>query len=41
MAFRGDLANINLASVLQNLLHNEQTGTLRLAEEDREVFLHF
>ncbi len=41
MAFRGDLANINLASVLQNLLHNEQTGTLRLAEDEREVFLHF
>ncbi len=41
MAFRGDLANINLASVLQNLLHNEQTGTLRLSGEEREVFLHF
>jgi tetratricopeptide (TPR) repeat protein len=41
MAFRGDLANINLASVLQNLLHNEQTGTLRLSDGDREAFLHF
>lgn len=41
MAFRGDLSNINLASVLQNLLHNEQTGTLRLAGDEREVFLHF
>ena len=40
MAFRGELANINLASVLQNLLDNEQTGTLRLFDEEQEVFLH-
>jgi tetratricopeptide (TPR) repeat protein len=41
MAFRGDLSNINLASVLQNLLHNEQTGTLRLFDDEREAYLHF
>jgi tetratricopeptide (TPR) repeat protein len=41
MAFRGDLGNINLASVLQNLLHNEQTGTLRISDEDREAYIYF
>jgi len=41
MVFRGELANINLASVLQNLLDNEQTGTLKLFDEEQEVFLHF
>jgi tetratricopeptide (TPR) repeat protein len=41
MAFRGDLGNINLASVLQNLLHNEQTGTLRIFDEDREAYIYF
>lgn len=41
MAFRGDLDNIDLASVLQNLLHNEQTGTLRLHGEESEAFLYF
>ena len=40
MAFQGDLANINLASVLQNLLHNEQTGSLRLFDDERETFLY-
>ena len=28
MVFQGDLTNINLAGVFQNLLHNTQTGTL-------------
>ena len=28
MVFQGDLTNINLAGVFQNLLHNRQTGTL-------------
>jgi len=41
MAFRGDLVNINLASVFQNLLHNEQSGTLRIYEKEREAFIHF
>jgi tetratricopeptide (TPR) repeat protein len=41
MAFRGDLVNINLASVFQNLLHNEQSGTLRIFEKEREAFIHF
>ncbi len=41
MAFQGDLSNINLASVFQNLLQNEQTGTLRLYDGDRERFVYF
>ena len=41
MAFQGDLSNINLASVFQNLLQNEQTGTLRLYDGARERYVYF
>jgi len=41
MAFQGDLSNINLASVFQNLMQNEQTGTLRLFDGDRDRYIYF
>lgn len=52
MAFQGDLSNINLAGVFQNLMHNAQSGTLTLTprpgsslssdeDEPAERFLYF
>ena len=41
MAFQGDLSNINLASVFQNLLHNRQTGTLLLRRGREERYVYF
>lgn len=41
MAFQGDLSNINLASVFQNLLHNRQTGTLILRRGSEERYVYF
>jgi tetratricopeptide (TPR) repeat protein len=39
MAFQGDLRNIGLATVLQNLHQNLQTGTLKLQKDRDEVFV--
>jgi len=40
MAFQGDLRNINLATVFQNLQQNMQSGTLRVYREGSERFLY-
>ena len=41
MAFQGDLGNINLASVFQNLSQNRLTGTLALRRANEERYIYF
>ena len=41
MAFQGDLGNINLASVFQNLSQNRLTGTLALRRANEERYIFF
>jgi tetratricopeptide (TPR) repeat protein len=40
MAFQGDLRNIGLATVFQNLQQNLQSGTLRLERKDKKRFVY-
>ena len=39
MAFQGDLRNIGLATVFQNLQQNLQSGTLRVKRREAERFV--
>jgi tetratricopeptide (TPR) repeat protein len=41
MAFQGDLGNINLASVFQNLAQNRVTGTLIVRRGKEERYIYF
>jgi tetratricopeptide (TPR) repeat protein len=41
VGIKGDVKSISLANVLQDLAMNEQTGTLRIRQKERELFLWF
>ncbi|RME82262.1 MAG: DUF4388 domain-containing protein, partial [Planctomycetota bacterium] len=41
MAFRGDLTNISLADIFQNIAANRLTGTLRLYNDQQERYIYF
>ncbi|MFW5857670.1 MAG: DUF4388 domain-containing protein [Planctomycetota bacterium] len=41
MGFSGDLDSVSLADVFQTLTQNQQTGTLRVADEETEKYIFF